>query len=125
LNGRVLALVAGTAVLSFLAYRLRSRLSRPRALGEPRLPEPATDSERLARLLVTEIKLYHLQEIETIARRGVEPSPELRAEIVASRATYRERIPAAERGDHFEAAVLGILAFGDKAVSASLLSSGS
>lgn len=121
MNGRVLVLIAATALLALFAHRLRWQLSRPRVLREPRLPETSSEAEQLACLLVTEIKLYNLQEIEAVARGSSQPSQELCADIASARAMYCERVPMDEQANHFDAAVLGILALGNRAVCVKLL----
>lgn len=121
MSGRALVLVAATVLLALLAHRLRWRLSRPRALREPRLAEASSEPEQLARLLVTEIKLYNLQEIESVARGSSQPSRELCAEIASSRAMYRERVPQDPQASHFDAAVLGVLALGNSLICTKLL----
>lgn len=70
------------------------------------------DAQRLATLLVIELKLYNVEALEQAKQQG-RISDELREDIERSRNMYDERIPPSERGDHFQQALISILADGD------------
>jgi len=123
MSGKLLILLATTAVLSAVAYRFKHRLVWLRALPEVPLHDGATDAERFAHLLTTEIRLYNVQEVESVALHGTDPSDELRAEIASSRELYRQRFSAPSDARHFENAVLNVLAGGNSRASAKLVGS--
>jgi hypothetical protein len=80
------------------------------------LEEPATDDDdaaRFARLLVTEIKLYHEHDVAQ-GRAERDLYRRLREPIDRSRRMYEERVAGREAGrDHFEEKLVEILAGGD------------
>lgn len=80
-------------------------------------PAPAIDAEgarRFARLLISEIKLYHEALVEE-GRRAGDLRLRLRAEIDRARQLYEERVPADVdgRADFFEQELVRTLAGGD------------
>jgi hypothetical protein len=84
--------------------------------GRPEAPraEDEQAARRYARLLTSEIKLYH--EADVIAgRRERDLGSRLGGEIARARMLYEERIPPAVRqaGDYFQAEVVRTLADGD------------
>ena len=121
MNGKLVILLAATGVLSAVAYRFRHRLVWMRHLPEAPLREGASDAERFAHLLITELRLYNLQEVESIALHGTDPSDELRAELSSAQELYRERFPAPGDRHHFDSAVLSVLAGGNRRAATRLL----
>jgi len=83
----------------------------PSELGEEALHEEA---RRLARLLVTEIKLYNEEQVD-MGRQHRDLYSRLREDIERSRQIYSDRIDAAVRDkkDYFHEALVRILAGGD------------
>ncbi len=79
-------------------------------------PEDAKreEAKRLARLLITEIKLYNEEEVEE-GRQSRDLTKRLREEIERSRQIYDNRIDASIRseGDYFQEELVNILAAGD------------
>lgn len=72
-----------------------------------------TDAKGFARILVTEIKLYHHDKLQ----KGLENNKlyqSLRDEIDEAAKMYRQLVPTNEYFKHFNAAVINILADGDK-----------
>jgi len=121
----VLALYGSRALESITAFRTAQALAqRP---GEARAaearPAPATDvakdeehasAQRYARLLVSEIKLYH--EAEVLAgRRDRDLATRLGGEIAHARVMFEERVPAQvrEQADYFHDELVRMLANGD------------
>ena len=97
----------------------------PRYAPHTRSFQPTGDEDddaarRYARLLVSEIKLYHEAAVSQ-GRRDHNLVERLRPEIDRARRLYEERVPAAvrARGDHFGQELVRTLASGD----ASLLGS--
>ena len=107
----------------------RALMARSEAAGLPPVPLPeapapverrSADDEdgaarRYARLLVSEIKLYH--EGDVVAGRAAgDLGIRLRDEIARARALYAERVPADvhARGDYFHAELVRTLANGDE-----------
>src|SRR5262245_32184378 len=122
----VLALYGSRALESITAFRTAQALARrPDDAGgaEPRRPAAATDvakdeehasAQRYARLLVSEIKLYH--EAEVLAgRRDRDLATRLGGEIAHARVMYEQRVPAQVRqqADYFHDELLRTLANGD------------
>ena len=71
------------------------------------------DAKRFARLLVSEIKLFNEDKVQ----RGLQNknlSDSVRGEIDEARRLYKKRINNADLESHFDAAVIDILADGDK-----------
>jgi len=71
------------------------------------------DAKRLARLLVSEIKLYNADKVQ----RGLQNknlSDSLRGEIDEARRIYKKQITNADLESYFDDAVIEILADGDK-----------
>ncbi len=91
---------------------LRSAAAQPQ--GDPTLHE---EGRRLARLLVSEIRLYNEEEVEE-GRRNHDILARLREEIERSRKMYEERIHADVRAqrDYFQEELVRILADGDTAL---------
>jgi hypothetical protein len=85
-------------------------------MPKPTFPEDAKHEEarRLARLLVSEIKLYNQERVEE-GRRNQDIYERLKDEIDASLRMYRERIdPQVEKSsDYFYQELVRILAAGD------------
>jgi hypothetical protein len=82
-----------------------------RASGE----SPAHDeARRLARLLVSEIKLYNEEQVD-LGRKNLDLYQRLREDIDRSRQMYDDRVDAGVRGgtDYFQQELVRILAGGD------------
>jgi hypothetical protein len=90
------------------AVRPRPRLA---ATGTPEDPESA---RRYARLLVSEIKLYHEAQVDE-GRRAGDLGSRLADQIARARELYEQRVPAAvpSRADLFEQELVRTLADGD------------
>jgi len=87
-----------------------------RAVAAPRA-EDDESAHRYARLLVSEIKLYHEAAV-TEGRRGHNLADRLRSEIGHARKLYEERVPVEirSRTDHFGQELVRTLANGDPAL---------
>ncbi len=94
---------AGILVALFVAFRIFR--------GGATSSEPAT----LTRLLLTEVKLYNEEALEE-ARLQRNISFRLREDIRQAREMYESRVPPEARADHFERAVVDILAGGDRSL---------
>ncbi len=88
------------------------------AVGRPE-PVPQESEEdasalRYARLLISEIKLYHEDAVDQ-GRRDANLLERLGAEIARARRLYEERVPpdVRSRGDHFGQELVRTLANGD------------
>ena len=88
------------------------------------VPETTPDNEddaarRYARLLISEIKLYHGPAVAEGRREG-DLSSRLGGEIARARAAYEQRVPPHVRGaaDHFHAELVRTLAGGDASLLA-------
>jgi hypothetical protein len=93
------------------AIRPRPRLA---AVGTP---EDAESARRYARLLVSEIKLYHEGQVDE-GRRAGDLRARLADPIARARALYEQRVPSAvpSRADVFEQELVRTLADGDAAL---------
>jgi hypothetical protein len=80
---------AGILVALFIAFRIFRSGATP--------SDPAT----LARLLLTEVKLYNEEALEE-ARLQHNISSRLREDIRQAREMYKSRVPPEARADHFE-----------------------
>jgi hypothetical protein len=102
--------------LEALTARETSRAGRPTAGATlVELPRPdAEGAQRFARLLISEIKLYHEAQVDE-GRRARDLRQRLRAHIERARQLYEERVPPAvrSRGDYFEQELVRTLADGD------------
>jgi hypothetical protein len=119
----VLARHAGRALESVTAFRTAQVLTE-----HPRMPRPAAfaaaqrtagededeAARRYARLLVSEIKLYHEPEVSA-GRRERDLMGRLGGEIARARTLFEQRVPAhvRQRTDHFHAELVRTLAEGD------------
>jgi hypothetical protein len=85
----------------------------PAALDEARAEED-TSARRYARLLVSEIKLYH-EEAVVEGRRDRDLATRLGGEIARARVMFEQRVPShvRERADYFREELLRTLANGD------------
>jgi hypothetical protein len=74
-------------------------------------------ARRYARLLVSEIKLYHEPDV-VAGRRARDLATRLGAEIARARVLYEQRVPAqvVQREDYFHAELVRTLADGDEAL---------
>jgi hypothetical protein len=86
---------------------------RPRLAATSR-PEDAESARRYARLLVSEIKLYHEAQVDE-GRRAGDLGSRLADQIARARELYEQRVPAAvpSRADLFEQELVRTLADGD------------
>lgn len=88
-----------------------------RGSGSSRINDDPTAAQRYARLLVSEIKLYH--EAEVVAgRRERDLMMRLGGEIARARVLYERRVPTHVRdvADHFHAELVRTLANGDESL---------
>jgi hypothetical protein len=122
----VLARHAARVLESVLAFRAAQavtgwaeRPGEPAAQGETPHGSPVSGeadeaARRYARLLVSEIKLYHEPEVME-GRRQRDLMSRLGGEIARARALYEERVPPPVRSnaDHFNAELIRTLAGGD------------
>jgi hypothetical protein len=78
-------------------------------------PEQEESARRYARLLVSEIKLYH-EDAVNAGRRDANLLERLGPEILRARRLYEERVPAVVRGhaDYFDGELVRTLANGDR-----------
>jgi hypothetical protein len=101
--------------LEALTARAAAR-PRPRAVA-PADPQDSAAARRYARLLVSEIKLYHEAVVDE-GRRAGDLRTRLADQIARARELYEQRIPAAvpSRADLFEQELVRTLADGDAAL---------
>ena len=95
---------------------LRNADGDRRAKDDPRSEEDAS-ALRYARLLVSEIKLYHESAVID-GRRDRDLASRLGGEIARARAMYEQRVPAhvRDRGDFFQDELIKTLANGDRSL---------
>jgi hypothetical protein len=115
-------LEALTAVKAARALSSHPAPMASRAASAPPLPSPAGDdtseahiaARRYARLLVSEIKLYHEPQVEE-GRRARDLMSRLSGEIARARALYDQRVPPEirERTDYIREELIRTLADGD------------
>lgn len=115
------AMTACRAAQIFQGRDEASATPAPASLAETEAPgtEAEESARRYARLLISEIKLYH--EPEVIAgRRERNLADRLGGEITRARVLYEQRVPARvrERGDYFQEELVRTLADGDEALLA-------
>jgi hypothetical protein len=115
----VLALHAARCLEAITAFKA-ARVIASRGIGESSSPAPRRDSDeeesarRYARLLVSEIRLYHEAEVaEGRERRDL--GTRLASEIARARVLYEQRVPpdVRRRADYFHAELVRTLADGD------------
>ena len=108
------------------ARALLTRLDAPaggavRAHDEPADPGAAADGDaaarRYARLLVSEIKLYHEPAV-VAGRRARDLAMRLGDEIARARLLFEQRVPAPQRRDYFHVELVRTLADGDASLMA-------
>ena len=94
-----------------------SRVAPPERSAMPPRAEDDDSARRYARLLVSEIKLYHEAAV-TEGRHGHNLVERLRSEIDRARQLYEERVPTEirSRADHFGQELVRTLANGDPAL---------
>jgi hypothetical protein len=113
----VLTRHAGRCLEALTAIKAaRALTERPQVPG-PMMPgadEEQVSARRYARLLTSEIKLYHESEV-IVGRRERDLATRLGGEIARARALYEQRVPADVRQgvDHFHAELVRTLADGD------------
>jgi hypothetical protein len=103
------------ALTAIKAARLVAGAPAERANGSPADGEdPDTAAKRYARLLVSEIKLYHEPDVAA-GQRDRDLASRLGGEIARARVLYEQRVPAAvrERSDYFRDELVRTLANGD------------
>jgi hypothetical protein len=111
----ILTLHAARCVESMTAFKTARALARP---NHQATDEEGSDDEvsarRYARLLVSEIKLYHEPEVVT-GRRERDLMSRLGGEIARARVLYEQRVPAhvRQRADYFHDELVRTLADGD------------
>jgi len=119
----LMARYAAKSLESLTAFTTARALTQPRATGisESRFQssdsEEETSAKRYARLLVSEIKLYHEPAVVD-GRRDRDLATRLGGEIARARVMYEERVPAAvrERRDYFQEELVRTLADGDSSL---------
>jgi hypothetical protein len=99
------------------AFRAEALPSQPHAQRAQQSEESSAlheEARRLARLLVSEIKLYNEEMVEE-GRRHRDIYPRLQEDIDRSRQMYEERVDPRVRGevDYFQQEMVNILAGGD------------
>ncbi len=111
----ILARHASRCLESMTAFRTARALARqPDPPTEADANEEDVSARRYARLLVSEIKLYH--EAEVVAgRRDRDLTARLGGEIARARVLYDQRVPphVRQRADHFHDELVRTLADGD------------
>jgi|SRR5262245_26064364 len=115
----ILARHAARCLESVTAFKAaRAALVRPRDRADEIIDESATDEDaaarRYARLLVSEIKLYHEPEV-VAGRRERDLATRLGGEIARARVLYEQRVQPAIRArtDYFQDELIRTLANGD------------
>jgi hypothetical protein len=111
---------AARTLEAMTAFRAAQLLTREPVRGTTTRVQPAAAAEedegarRYAKLLVSEIKLYHEAAV-TAGRRDRDLATRLGGEIARARALYDERVPphVRQRNDHFHAELVRTLANGD------------
>jgi hypothetical protein len=105
---RTLEALTAVKAVQFAAGRTR------RPSGADTEDDDDAAARRYARLLVSEIKLYHEPQV-VAGRRGRDLRSRLGGEIARARSLYEQRVPAPlrERTDYFEAELVRTLADGD------------
>ena len=90
------------------------RADEPRAGHVSAAPDEEVAARQYARLLISEIKLYHQDAVEA-GRRERDLSVRLAGEIARARSLYEERVPAhvPRAADHFRDELVRTLAGGD------------
>jgi hypothetical protein len=119
----LMARYAAKSLESMTAFTTARALTQPRATGisESRLQssdsEEETSAKRYARLLVSEIKLYHEPAVVD-GRRDRDLATRLGGEIARARVMYEERVPATvrQRRDYFQEELVRTLADGDSSL---------
>ena len=91
-----------------------SPVAEPHAAEAPAAGDEEVAAQRYARLLISEIKLYHQDAVEA-GRRERDLSVRLASEIARARSLYEERVPAhvPHAADHFREELVRTLAGGD------------
>jgi hypothetical protein len=116
----ILARHAARALEALTAFKTARAVAGASSAAEPPAPEtPAADDEeaaarRYARLLISEIKLYHQDAVEA-GQRDRDLSVRLGGEIARARSLYGERVPAHVRhaANYFRDELVRTLAGGD------------
>jgi hypothetical protein len=108
------ALEALTAFKTARAVAGAPSVAQPTAAKTPNADEEMAAARRYARLLISEIKLYHQEAVEA-GRRDRDLSARLGGEIARARSLYGERVPAHVRhaSDYFRDELVRTLAGGD------------
>jgi len=97
-----------------LTQRAAAEADRPQGDGDEASAEEDTSARRYARLLVSEIRLYHESAVVD-GRRDRDLSTRLGGEIARARVMYEQRVPphVRERADYFQDELVRTLADGD------------
>lgn len=119
----VLARYAARCLESLTAFKTARALTQPAHAAAPPAPGDeagAAENEsalRYARLLVSEIKLYHESAVIE-GRRDRDLATRLGGEIARARAMYEQRVPpdVGQRADHFHNELVRTLANGDSSL---------
>jgi hypothetical protein len=122
-NLELLARYAARCLEALTAFKIaRALTGRPVEPDEPNAAQPAdeasaeedTSARRYARLLVSEIKLYHESAVVE-GRRDRDLAARLGGEIARARVMYEQRVPphVRQRADHFRDELVRTLANGD------------
>ena len=117
----ILARYAARGIEAMTAFKVARSLTIPTPASEPRAPradkddaEDVAGARRYARLLVSEIKLYHEDSIAA-GRRDRDLGSRLGGEIARARALYEQRVPlhVRARAPYFDDELVRTLADGD------------
>ena len=117
----ILARYAARGIEAMTAFKVARSLTIPTPSPEPPAPrvdkdddEDVAGARRYARLLVSEIKLYHEQEVRE-GRAHADLYQRLRSEIESGRREYRRRVANAHLGssDYFHDEIVRVLADND------------
>lgn len=90
-------------------------LQRYSAVVQEKLASMEEEGRRLAYLLMSEIALYDPELVEK-TRKGERLPAQLVPDVERARSMFNERIPAEERRDYFQEAIVQVLGDGDPAV---------
>ena len=120
----ILARYAARGIEAMTAFKVARSLTMPAPSPEPRAPRAEQDDEedvagarRYARLLVSEIKLYHEDSIAA-GRRDRDLGSRLGGEIARARVLYEQRVPphVRARAPYFDDELVRTLADGDRSL---------
>jgi hypothetical protein len=110
----LLATHAGRCLEARTALQLTRAAAAPSVTEQARAVDEGAAAQRYARLLVSEIKLYHQKEVQA-GLHGRDLSTRLATEIAQAREQYDQRMPVGlgRAADYFQAELVRTLADGD------------